>query len=157
MVRRTALGPSQRRFEPCIPDWRPLLQPSPLDAIGAAAFLALELKVEWAVRRGNMKTVSQLLSVRDRMLLTFNSAAQERPKRQEFVPVVGGRGTELGWIAYERETMLLAVNQERLARGLEPVTVAQFTKVENLAVGHSDYDTKLSLYCAELALGFRTP
>lgn len=91
------------------------------------------------------------------MLVTFNSAAKERPKRQAFVPAVGGRGTELEWIAFERDTMLSAVNKERSARSLAPVTIAQFTKVENLAVGHSDYDTKLSLYCAELALGYRKP
>jgi hypothetical protein len=98
--------------------------------------------------------LSERLALQAQMLITFQKAAKERHKRHEQVPMPGERTlTEAGWVAFERNTMLGAVNAERLIRGLGPVIREMFMRVEQLAVGHSDYSTKLALYCAELAIG----
>lgn len=94
------------------------------------------------------------MALKAQMLKTFQDAAKERPKREEHVPRPGEpTWTEPGWVAFERDTMLTAVNKERSARGFDPVSLQMFMRVEQLAVGHSDYSTKLALYCAELAVG----
>lgn len=94
------------------------------------------------------------LILRDHMLGVFRKYAAERPRRQEWVPDFTNPGREeLGWVIYEREQMCAEVNKVRSARGLQPILIKDFARIERQAVGHSDYDTKLSLYCAELALG----
>ena len=98
--------------------------------------------------------IPERLKLRDAMLAVFQTAAKERPKRPGVVPIPGDpRWTELAWVSFERDTMLAAVNKERSVRGLLPVTLQHFMRVEQLAVGHSDYCTKFALYCAELAMG----
>lgn len=59
------------------------------------------------------------------------------------------------WIVEERQAMANAANQYALAHGLTLVTVDDIEQVEGLAVGHSDYAHKLSLYVAELVHGER--
>lgn len=101
-----------------------------------------------------MARLSDRLALQAQMLTTFQTAAKERHKRREQVLVPGERTlTEAGWVAFERNTLLGAVNTERVARGLGSVSREMFMRVEQLAVGHSDYSTKLALYCAELAIG----
>ena len=46
-----------------------------------------------------------------------------------------------------------AVNRVRADTGLTPLPIEAVTRVENLAVGHSDYSQKYAFYCAELAQG----
>ena len=93
-------------------------------------------------------------AIQEQMFQTFQDAAKDRDKRKDYVPVPGDpTWGEPGYVAYERDVMLTAVNKERSARGLAPVTIRDFMRVEQLAVGHTDYSTKLSLYCAELAVG----
>jgi hypothetical protein len=60
---------------------------------------------------------------------------------------------ELAWIDSERNILYNAVNRERSIKGLQHITLNDFIKKENQAVGHSDYGSKLALYCAELVLG----
>ena len=62
-------------------------------------------------------------------------------------------GPELGWVAFEKDAMLKAVNIERYTRGLPSITRAQITRVENSACGHIDYSAKFAMYCADLVLG----
>jgi hypothetical protein len=81
------------------------------------------------------------------MRTTLINAQHERPKREDFVD------GELGWVTYERTVMLNAVNTARSERGLPPVTVTEIERVEQQAVGHSDYTQKFALYCSELARG----
>jgi len=95
-------------------------------------------------------SIKDRLALQAQMLKTFQDAAKERSKRGEFVPPTW---TEPGWVVFERDTMLTAINKERLARGFDPLSLQMFMRVEQLAVGHSDYSTKLALYCAELAVG----
>ena len=54
------------------------------------------------------------------------------------------------WITMERTAMWEAVNRHRTQVGKEPVTVEEVERVEQLAVGHTDYGTKYALYCTEL-------
>lgn len=63
---------------------------------------------------------------------------------------------DLGWIEYEKLTMLGCVN---MARSVEDrfkdekrplVTMEQIEQAESLASGHVDYSKKFALYCAEL-------
>lgn len=93
-------------------------------------------------------------AIQDQMLQTFQVAAKDRDKRKDYVPVPGDpTWGEPGYVAFERDVMLKAVNKERSARGMAPVSLQDFMRVEQLAVGHTDYATKFSLYCAELAVG----
>lgn len=49
--------------------------------------------------------------------------------------------------------MLPIVNAERAKNGHDEIDLPALARVERLAVGHSDYGSKFSLYCAELSLG----
>lgn len=101
-------------------------------------------------------SILELKAMTSSMADLLSRLAVDRPKRTNWVPVPGDpTRTELEWVTYERTALLSAVNRERLARGLGPISVEDFIRVENLAVGHSDYSLKLSLYCAEMSLGIR--
>jgi hypothetical protein len=63
------------------------------------------------------------------------------------------RKTHSDWHQLEMQVMLNAVNNERGARVLSPITMQQLERVEVGARGHCDYSRKFALYCAELALG----
>ena len=83
-------------------------------------------------------------------------AQGERDQRRELVEpnTPSNRHPEVGWVVYERQVMLGAVNRERKNRHLPEITVEMFVqKVEQLAYGHSDYTSKQALYCAEMSLG----
>jgi hypothetical protein len=85
-----------------------------------------------------------MLELRDRLLDVLGKQ-QEKRKRYD----------GLEWIEAERDVMLDAVNRERIAAHLEPVTMADIQRVETWACGHSDYSSKFALYCAEIALGVK--
>lgn len=57
------------------------------------------------------------------------------------------------WIEKEHEVMLSEVNRQLQERQRPSITMDQLLKAEQLAVGHSDYSSKFSLYCAEITLG----
>jgi hypothetical protein len=95
------------------------------------------------------QTQREFLALRDRFLETLSTAQKERGKRAA-QPVPRG---EPGWMIFERETMHAAVNDERRARGLAPVTLRDVEVVERCASGHCDYSTKFALYCAEIVFG----
>lgn len=85
------------------------------------------------------------------------SAAQtERHMRDDLVKGPNSQ-PECGWVAFEREVMHREVNQARADHGLAAIPLEQVQRVENLAVGHSDYTKKFALYCAELAAGIDRP
>lgn len=86
-------------------------------------------------------------------LLNDTATKAERGKRNEWVTIAGENNP--GWVFHERETMWQEVNRQRSARGFPPVTLLDIKRVEQLAVGHVDYDSKFALYCAELSLGER--
>jgi hypothetical protein len=54
------------------------------------------------------------------------------------------------WILAERLAMFEAVNARRALGGKPPVSITEIERVEQQAVGHSDYGHKFALYCAEL-------
>lgn len=91
------------------------------------------------------------IRLKDEFQTVLAGAVLERPARGAEVFANGKR--ELGWVVFERERMLAAVNKERGRRGLPRLAVGDVERVERLAVGHSDYVSKFALYCAELALG----
>ena len=81
----------------------------------------------------------------------LQSAQEHRAERNHFIE------NELGWITFERKIMFNAVNDKRLEFNLSPLTLDQFRKAENSAVGHTDYTHKFALYCAELIKSITPP
>ena len=81
----------------------------------------------------------------------FAKASSERNKRERFDETTG----ELGWVLHERSVLLSEVNTIRQGHGLAPVTAGDIESIESTAKGHIDYAGKLTLRCAELAVGFR--
>lgn len=79
------------------------------------------------------------------------AAQAERDQRPDLVD--GVYGPECEWAVYERQVMHEAVNKLRAGFSLPPVPLTAVERVEQLAVGHSDYTAKFSFYCAELAEG----
>lgn len=80
---------------------------------------------------------------------TLTRAQEERSQRQKFVQLENG-STELGWVMYEREQMLTAVNALRSAAGRPPVSVDALEAAETRACGHVDYTSKFAIGCADL-------
>lgn len=95
-----------------------------------------------------MPSLTPLIDV---LLPKLEAAQAERPKRGAFVKTASGR-EELGWVAFERDTMFDAVTRERAKLGKGPLPMKEIERVERMAVGHSDYSRKFALYCAELVL-----
>lgn len=60
------------------------------------------------------------------------------------------------WPERQRKAMLRVVNDERLnrkepgTRHCCPLPLSEVERVEQLAVGHTDYGIKFALYCSEL-------
>ena len=77
-------------------------------------------------------------------------AMQKRGSRQELVRDPFESYRTPGWVLFERETMLNAINAERQAAGLPAILIDAVVNVERRACGHSDYQWKFSLYCSEL-------
>ena len=90
--------------------------------------------------RANLETLRQVLV----------TAQAERPKRQEGVASEDGSPGELGWVLFEREQMLRAVNDLRTRAGKAPVSIEQITGAEQRAMGHVDYTTKFAIAGADL-------
>ena len=61
------------------------------------------------------------------------------------------------WIPRERAAVHTEVNRIRAQRGKGPVPVEEVMRAEALAVGHSDYMAKFSLWCAELVRSYIDP
>ena len=54
------------------------------------------------------------------------------------------------WVEYERQAVAIAANEWAKAHGIDrSVTVADVERIEQQAVGHVDYASKLALYVAE--------
>jgi hypothetical protein len=79
----------------------------------------------------------------------LGTLASQQARRREYP------GTT--WLDVEIDVMHHAVNCDRAKRGLPDINRAAVERVERMACGHSDYSSKFSLYCAELALGSRDP
>jgi hypothetical protein len=92
------------------------------------------------------------LALRDRFQQHLHELASHRNERSDVVDTE--HGVECGWMVFERQGMLAAVNQARAERGLLPADPAAVRRAENMACGHVDYAAKFALYCAELALGY---
>jgi hypothetical protein len=54
------------------------------------------------------------------------------------------------WPTVERTAMWEAVNRHRTQVGKERLPIEDVERVEQMAVGHTDYGTKYALYCTEL-------
>lgn len=74
------------------------------------------------------------------------AATRERPKRSTFGPASG----DLGWVVFERITMLDAVNRIRSRYGRAPVSRDDIEFAERRAVGHIDYVAKFAMGAADL-------
>lgn len=96
--------------------------------------------------------MSQLLVLKERLQGVLQRVSHDRDQRPEFVDKSKGRGTEPAWVVFEREQMHEAVTKERAKLGKGPIPLKEIERVEQLAVGHTDYADKFALYCAELVL-----
>lgn len=107
------------------------------------------------VRSTYMTPTDTRLHLIGEMQKVLSRAAQERRERPDLVddPIGPWPGQELEWVLYEREQLLTAVNVERASRGLPEAALSDVKRVEQMAVGHTDYGHKFSIYCAELAMG----
>lgn len=85
------------------------------------------------------------------LLDALRTAQQERDRRMDFV-TVGDGSQELGWVIYERERMLEAVNALRRQTNAAPVALEALVRAETIACGHSDYTSKFAIRCADLVL-----
>jgi hypothetical protein len=79
----------------------------------------------------------------------LRAAMSERSTHRQIATHHGLSGPE--FVFYERKAMFEAVNARRQAQGLPEVDVREIEACEDQALGHSDYDSKFALYCAELA------
>lgn len=93
--------------------------------------------------------MSSLRASTDSLLAALTAAQEQRDQRPDLVD--GPDGPECEWATFERATMHQGVNDIRAERGLSAIPLDAVTRVERLAVGHSDYSRKFAFYCAELA------
>ena len=84
--------------------------------------------------------MSELIKLRDHFLKVLSDAQDEHRRKED-------------WVELEQQALLNAVNKELLAVRKDPITVAFLRRIEQPALGHSDYSSKFALYCAELVLG----
>jgi hypothetical protein len=74
-------------------------------------------------------------------------AQEARPEREGMLS-----SGETEWVVFERTRLLDLVNQERARLNKPPVDIDAVMRVENSAVGHFDYTSKLALGAADLVL-----
>jgi uncharacterized protein YkwD len=82
---------------------------------------------------------------------TLDTATLQRDSRCR--PVHTANGPEPGWVVFERQTMLDAVNRIRAEHNLPPVDLAAIERIDNSAAGHIDWMEKFVRRCAALAVG----
>ena len=76
----------------------------------------------------------------DELMKVLEKAQEQRPNLRKWV------NNELEWVSYERQQMLNAVN----TLCGQKATFEEIIKIENSALGHSDYSSKFVLRCCEL-------
>ncbi len=87
--------------------------------------------------------------LRDEFQRLFEDEAAKRSER------VGRDSDGLPeWVSLERAVLVFRINQERQARGKEPITFDDYDRRELTCMGHTDYSSKLALACMELVLDY---
>ena len=103
----------------------------------------------------------QLQDDQERLLHVLEREMAWRPQRTgERHPSLDSMGRDIviaEWIAKERDALRNTVNDIRVERSMQPLYTDSITRAEERARGHSDYASKLALYCAELCQPDRTP
>ncbi len=97
----------------------------------------------------------QVRAMADRFQRVLSTEIEQRDNRAQVGDFGDGHETLFAWC--ERHRMHTEVNRARAEQGLDEVPLAAVARVERLAVGHINYFTKFSWYCAELALGVEEP
>lgn len=83
---------------------------------------------------------NRLMACREHLLRALKEAMGKRHARED-------------WEAFERQTVAMAANAWAQAHGYERrVTVEDVERIEQGAVGHVDYASKLALYVAEFVV-----
>ncbi|MFA5758912.1 MAG: hypothetical protein WC942_06110 [Clostridia bacterium] len=82
------------------------------------------------------------------LLDVFLRAAQKRTQFNKF----DKENNTWEWVLYERMSLLDRVNEFRRSNKLPEVGVDNIINAEKKAIGHTDYASKLALYCAEVAV-----
>jgi hypothetical protein len=85
--------------------------------------------------------LKDLVGIKAGMLRALETAQQQRPNR-----------SVAEWIVFERATLAAEINKRREFLGKRPVSCEDVERIEHQAVGHSDYSSKLALYCAQMVL-----
>lgn len=85
---------------------------------------------------------NRLMRCREHILQALKDAMAERHKH-------------LHWVEFERQAVAMAANEWAKAQGIDrTVTVADVEVIEQKAVGHVDYASKLALYVAEFVVPY---
>lgn len=87
--------------------------------------------------------MSELIKLRNHLLDVLSAAQSKFREKCEYPE----------WIQKEHEEMLTEVNIQLATRCRKPITLEDLVKIEQNALGHSDYSSKFSLYLAEVILG----
>lgn len=83
----------------------------------------------------------------DRFIDELAMAQEERLSRQGVM-----ESGELEWIVFERNRLLELINAERAKLNTAPVDMDAVMQIEQSAVGHVGYTSKLAIGAAELVL-----
>lgn len=87
-----------------------------------------------------MRTHDQMIACRDHILKALSAEMEHRDDHDD-------------WIERERQAVATATDSWAVANGGWVLSAADVERIEGLAVGHSDYATKLALYVAERVTG----
>lgn len=98
-----------------------------------------------------MPATADVKHILDSLMSTLVRAQAERSQRDDFVRLADG-GSELGWVLYEREQMLTAVNTLRADSGKGSASIDAVQIAERRARGHVDYAWKFAIGCADLVI-----
>ena len=111
--------------------------------------MKLGARIESARRQGLPRTyVDDLVTLTQRFESVLVMASRQRAARSSLTST-----GELEWVQFEREALAAAVSHECKRRGREPVPEQTLRKIEDSAVGHSDYAYKFALRAAQEVLG----
>lgn len=97
---------------------------------------------------------SWLVAYRD-LSRVLDVAVAQRSQRETVEQTTNGDYI-MTWTVFEREQMLIAVNELRARRALPPVGIDDVAVADDAATGHINWQKQFAAGCANLALGRST-
>lgn len=101
-------------------------------------------------------TIVQIKAHREKYLNILKDAQKFRNAERADDTVLDSLGNKhCAWVLYERQQLMQEINKDLHQADLPPIHEGEMVRLENMAVGHSDYSSKLALYCSERSRGIR--